>query len=390
MTKESLKIAFAHNACIEYRLPLFEKLSQDYNVNFYFEWFDSSLSREKPSFKFQFLKSIKISQDYSFSPLLFFHLLLGRYNLFIAGAIGQINTYIAFFVSRLLRKPFIFWDETWYWPCTKLRTLFWPIIIWTLKNAEAIVVPGSKSKDFYLSISAEFNNKIFVAPNASLLPQNQSIANRAEKLKEMLELKNKKVILYCGRLIKQKGLEYLIDAFKIFQKQNINSVLLVVGGQYGCGERYDLQELDVFRDVVGADKIHFTGWVDTMEKAAYFLLADVVVVPSIFFDEGSEVWGFTVNESMSVGKPVVATTAVGAAHDLIQNGINGYVVPDKNSKALFQAINMTIGTSSKQKKMGAQSLRILEKDFTYKNMLLGFKKAMKFVLDSPEIKHRVI
>ena len=138
-----MNVAFVHNAFIEYRIPLFEKLSRDYNLNFYFEWFDSSLSRSKPTFKFRFLKSIKITKDHSFSPLLFFHLLKGRYNLFIAGAIGQINTYIAYLTSSLLRKPFIFWDENWYWPSTKLRRLAWPIILQTVKNAHAIVVPGS-------------------------------------------------------------------------------------------------------------------------------------------------------------------------------------------------------------------------------------------------------
>ena len=371
---------YKRQAFIEYRIPLFEKLSLDYDISFYFEWFDSSLSRSKPTFKFQFLKSTKITNNYSFSPLLFFYLLKGRYNLFIAGAIGQINTYITNLVSRLLRKPFIYWDENWYWPSTKLRRLAWPIILQTLKNAQAIVVPGSKAKDFYLSINPQLKNKIFIAPNTSLLPENQNIHAQADLLRKSLKLNGKKVILYCGRLIRVKGFEHLIKAFSKLQQYDADTVLLVMGGMYGSGSKYSPEEIKSMYSIYGDDKVQFTGTIRNPRKAAYFLLADVVVVPSIFMADEYEVWGFAVNESMSVGKPVIATTAVGAAYDLIQNGINGYIVPDKDSEALFQAIKMVIADSSKQKEMGAQSLLILQKGFTYKSMSLGFKKAIKFAL----------
>ena len=111
MAEGKLKMAFVHNAFIEYRIPLFKNLCRIYNINFFFEWFDLSLGKNKDELPFQLLKSFKINDQYSASPMLFFHLLKGKYNLFIAGAIGQINTYLTFFVSRLLKKPFIYWDE---------------------------------------------------------------------------------------------------------------------------------------------------------------------------------------------------------------------------------------------------------------------------------------
>ena len=377
MAKKNLKVAFVHNAFIEYRTPFFNKLSSEHDVRFFFEWFDSTFAKSKPGFVFHFLRSFKISEDYSFSPLLFFYLLNGKYNLFVAGAIGQLNTYVAFFVSRLLRKPFIFWDENWYWTCTKWKLLVWPYMLHTINNSKAIVVPGSKSKDFYLSINPSLKNRIFIAPNVSLLPQNQRIRTKAKEFRRALKLNNKKVVLYCGRLVKQKGFAYLARAFEKVQQCNSNAFLLVIGGQHGYGEIYSNDELGEFRKAIGENNIHFTGWVESSEKAAYFLLADVVVVPSIFFEGGSEVWGFAVNESMSVGKPVVATKAVGASYDLIINGTNGYIVNDKDSEALFRAIKLIIDDPLKQEKMGIQALRILNNGFTYEHMLLFFKKAIK-------------
>ena len=242
------------------------------------------------------------------------------------------------------------------------------------------MVPGSKAKEFYLSINPQLKNKLFIAPNVSILPQNQVIHAQADLLRKSLNLDGKKVLLYCGRLIKVKGFEYLLDTFSKLQQHNDDLVLLVIGGLYGSGCKYSPEEIKSMYHIYGGEKVLFTGTIMNPKKAAYFLLADVVVVPSIFMTEEYEVWGFAVNESMSVGKPVIATEAVGAAYDLIHDGVNGYIVPDKDSEALFQAIKMIIDDPSKQKEMGAQSLRILQEGFTYESMSLGFKKAIKFAI----------
>lgn len=382
MVKTKLKIAFIHNAYVEYRIPFFEKLSSQYRVSFFFEWFDKSIDVNKSRFLFRFLKSLKIINNYSFSPLLFFYLLRGKYNLFIAGAIGEVNTYIAYFASILLHKPFIFWDENWYLPPTSWRRLTWPFLLQILNRSKAIIVPGSKSKELYLSINPLLSEKIFVAPNASLLHPNQITDIKVKNLRESLKIGDKKVILYFGRLIKQKGFEYLAKAFEKLQQYHSKVFLLVVGGQYGHGERYSIKELENLSKVISPDKIRFTGWIEAAEKTTYFLLADVVVVPSIFFLEGSEVWGFSVNEAMSVGKPVIATKAVGAAHDLIHNGINGFIVPDKNPEALYKAIKLVINDSCNQKTMGSKSLLLLKDGFTYEHMLLGFTEGISFALNT--------
>jgi glycosyltransferase involved in cell wall biosynthesis len=310
--------------------------------------------------------------------MLFIHLLNGKYNFFISGAIGQVNTYITFIVSRLLRKPFIFYDENWYWPRIKWRHIIWPFLSLILKNANAIIVPGSRSKEFYISINPSIENKIFIAPNVSLLPQNIGVKLRADALRKKLSLENKKVIVYCGRLVKVKGFEYLLKAFLKIQECNPNTVLLVIGGVYGTGNKYGIEELEKIYRIFGHDKVHFIGTKVNPEKAAYFLLADVIVVPSIFLGDEYEVWGFAVNESMSAGKPVVVTRAVGSAYDLIQNGKNGYIVPDKDPEALSEAISLILDDSCKRQMMGKLSLQIIQERFKYENMFLGFEQAIKF------------
>ncbi|MBN2604096.1 MAG: glycosyltransferase family 4 protein [Candidatus Thermoplasmatota archaeon] len=383
-TKNQLKIAFVFYAYLGYRIPLFEKLSSEYNMHFFFEYFDSSFKRDTKhasKIRLNFLKRIKLTSKYFFSPSLFLYLIKGRYDVFIGGNIGEINTYITCLVARLLRKPFVFWDENWYWPSKKWRRFAWPIILWAINNSQAIVVSGSKSKEFYCAINYSIRRKTFVEPNVSLLPKSKEISSHTKVLRKSLKLNKKKIIVYYGRLIKVKGFEYLFEAFSKIQKHFPDAFLLVIGGVYGTGEKYSYEKLDNMRKVYGNDKVHFTGTlVDPNQKAAYLLLADVVVVPSIFAGDEYEVWGFVLNESMSMGKPVIATKAVGAAYDLIQNGINGFIVPEKDPESLFVAIKNILEDPLKQQTMGVNSLKLLETNFSYEHISMGFKNAIEFLL----------
>ncbi len=61
--------------------------------------------------------------------------------------------------------------------------------------------------------------------------------------------------------------------------------------------------------------------------------ADVLVVPSLF-----EPWGLVVHEGLAYGLPVITTDQVGAADDLIESGVNGYIVAPGSSDALVAAM----------------------------------------------------
>ena len=70
-------------------------------------------------------------------------------------------------------------------------------------------------------------------------------------------------------------------------------------------------------------RVHFIGWVSYDEMPFYYAYAKVSVLPSI-----SEPWGLVVNESMSCGTPVIASTRCGCSPELIRRGVSGYnIVP---------------------------------------------------------------
>jgi glycosyltransferase involved in cell wall biosynthesis len=82
-------------------------------------------------------------------------------------------------------------------------------------------------------------------------------------------------------------------------------------------------------------RIHFAGFHNQNEIAAWYAAADAIVLPS----EGGETWGLVVNEAMACGLPAVVSEAAGCAPDLIEPGRTGYTFPTGNVELLADRID---------------------------------------------------
>ena len=68
---------------------------------------------------------------------------------------------------------------------------------------------------------------------------------------------------------------------------------------------------------------------------------------------------------MLCGKPVIATDAVGAAYDLIEEGRNGFLVPERDEHALYEKLKLLVGDEKLVRQMGAESRRIIDERYQY-------------------------
>lgn len=378
-TGNGLKIAFIHNRYIGYRLPFFEKLAKLYDIKFFFDQIDPKTKVQKRLFVYTVLRSVQILKsslyDVTWSPMLPYHLLKGKYNIFIGADLGQPGTYVAFIVAKLLRKPFILCNEGWSYSRTLIRSLRQPFLNVMVHKSNAFVVPGTRANEFFLGCSVD-PEKIFIAPNASICVLDRNIAIEKEKMKERLGIRDKKVILYFGRLVRGKGLYSLIEAFTKLQEE-ISDLFLLIAGE---GEiKKELEKLCLARKI---NSIFLPSTYSRTQKALYFSLADIVVLPSVLDEYYVDVWGLVLNEAMSVCKPVISTTAVGAAYDLIENGINGYIIKEGDAQALYDALKKMLSDSEKLEEMGRRSKEIIEQGFTYEHMTQGFVRAIQYIANS--------
>lgn len=161
------------------------------------------------------------------------------------------------------------------------------------------------------------------------------------------------IILGVGRLVYKKGFRYLIEAIsQVCRKEN--NVKLLVGGDGDLREEL----VNLTKSLKLEDKVIFLGNIPRDKIIYYYNLSDVLVAPSIVDNKGNVDGGPVVSlESMACGKPQILTDVLGMA-DFIKNGVNGYVVPEKNAKALASAILELIKSKKNRKHMGVLNRNI--------------------------------
>ena len=109
-------------------------------------------------------------------------------------------------------------------------------------------------------------------------------------------------------------------------------------------------------------------------------LADLFVLPSVTMPTGKEPWGLVVNEAMNQGLPVIATEAVGAAAGgLVQPGVNGFIVPERDSEALAQAMRRILGDENLRRQMSHNARQIVT-GWDNQRMVKGFEEAIDYAV----------
>ena len=147
---------------------------------------------------------------------------------------------------------------------------------------------------------------------------------------------NEILILFVGYLDTFKGIFELVNAFYEINKRNKNVKLMMVG----TGPKKDELKKEVSKLSLN-DFVIFTGKISSFEMHKYYQAADIFTLPS--YGEGGGP-PLVVLEAMSCGIPVVVTD-VGGIPEIIEDGINGFVVLSKDKMILIQKLRVLITDS---------------------------------------------
>jgi len=207
----------------------------------------------------------------------------------------------------------------------------------------------------------------------------QYLEEKRKKIEEELKIEKKKIILCVARLIKRKGIHYLIKAFAKLKREMGNVSLVIVGGEdyYGSEKFYGDKLRKLCLDLNISKDVHFVGHIKSDDLPSYYFMCNLLVFPSIA-DTFADTGGLPISDAMYFGKPVISIDVVGFAYDLVKDGLNGFMVPEKDSDALYEAMKKIISDPELEKKMGEESRRIVKEDFTYEHMIKGFKEAIEY------------
>jgi len=338
-----------------YRIPVFNALAQEAGIDLHVIF----LAENDPT-----LRQWRVYKDeirFSFQILHSWRRRLGKYNgllnwgvssslrraspdAILCAGYNYIASWQSMWWARRNRVPFLVWVESTAADQRGNNLLIESLKTKFLRSSNAFVVPG-RSSFAYLQSYGTPRGLIYTAPNAVdvdfFVQESEEARHNAAPLRRDLQLPAR-YFLFVGRLIREKGIFDLLDAYGALPSELRAAIGLVIVGE---GNGRSALEGRAAKTVPGA--VHFAGFVHREQLPSYYALSEVLVFPT-----RSDPWGLVVNEAMACGLPVISSGAAGCAADLVEDYWNGRVLPAGDIHQFAHAMNEVAGDAALRSLMG--------------------------------------
>ena len=205
-------------------------------------------------------------------------------------------------------------------PPAMLHKIGRDVVKFYLKKADEIIAPTNMIAKVAEHYGIE--KPIDILPTG--IPDSKCVANagRLKKMNSALfkkfpQLKGKRILLYAGRVVKEKNLLFLYDVLEKVKKECPKTALLFVGN--GIYED-ELKEIATERGLT--DSVAFTGYIPSDDMVYFYKMASVFAFPS-----KTETQGLVTIEAMLSGLPVVAIGEMGTVN-VMQGDNGGFMVKE--------------------------------------------------------------
>ena len=188
-----------------------------------------------------------------------------------------------------------------------------------------------------------------------------SAEQRREARSTLGILPQQSLVLFAGRLAEDKGVGYLLDAWRtIEQSSDGDSLTLVLAGaELHQGEFRNRGERELRR-------ARFVGKVPDVRPLLH--AADVLVLPSL-----TEGLSNIALEAMASGLPVVGT-AIGGLKEQITNGITGLLIPPRDADALVRAVTTLLRDAALRSEIGAAARVSVERRYSLASVVDAYEE----------------
>lgn len=352
-----MQVLFMTNMPSPYRVDFFNELGKFCNLTVMFErerdyGRDSRYTADKyKNFKAIFPKGIPVSDAEAFCPGVI-TLLLKKFDQIIVGNYYSPTGMLAIGFMKLMHIPYILSSDG---GIVKDDSAFkYKLKKFFIGSASKWLSTGKMTTEYLVYYGAK-QDKTFVYPFTSL--KESDIVTRPltkeEKniIRQELNMTEEKIVISVGQFIYRKGYDVLLKACA-----DLNQDI----GVYIIGGTPTKEYLDI-KESLHLKHVHFVDFMSKEEIKKYYKAADLFVLPT-----REDIWGLVINEAMAHGVPVITTDRCVAGLELINNGINGYIVPCDDSIAIAEKIGIYFETSTDH--MNNNCLSII-KGYTVENMV---------------------
>ncbi|BAY92042.1 MULTISPECIES: glycosyltransferase family 4 protein [unclassified Tolypothrix] len=217
------------------------------------------------------------------------------------------------------------------------------------------------------------SNKLLFSPHAvdsdRFLSQAETAKQQAIAWKQEIGIpQDHAVILFAGKFEAKKR---PVDLLQAFLQAKLDRVSLLFVGDGNLEKELKSQAL-------GQENIYFVPFQNQSLMPRTYAIADLVVLPSY---GNYETWGLAINEAMCLSRPVIVSTHVGCAQDLVHPGKNGLIFPAGDVSALAQSLQEAFSDRQRLHSWGEEGRRIVS-DYSYMQATQGLNQALNYIIKS--------
>lgn len=362
---KKIKILIFHPYLAPYRIDLYNKLSEDYNIFVLLTGspneistlgFNLDLVNAQAKFKYQYItnglrigrhlmSSVFIKTIHEFKPDIIFTHELGLNTLFAIWAKTHHYNYKIY--TTIDDSPMMARSYEWKRECLRQ---------YVAKRTNGFIVVNPEVKDYLEGEYKTVQNKAIYFPiiqdDIVLSNKINQASEKAISLQKQYELQQKRIILFVGRLEAIKCPDLLLHTFKDIQSDK--DVLVIVGSGSLSNELHNYIQNNDLKNVI------MPGRLSGRDLYAWYYLAHIFVLPSKF-----EPFGAVVNEALIAGCYTIVSNKVGAS--ALINKYNGAVIDINDLHSFRNILNCSLRNIKEQK----EHKSLMDKTFTeyYKKLI---------------------
>lgn len=216
---------------------------------------------------------------------------------------------------------------------------------WSVSHASAVIVCSEAMREEVATLFHPDPDRVTVIPNG--IDPAEWTATPARRRRMRAEY-GTPLVVYCGRLEDEKGVQVLIDALPLLREQQPEARAVIIG----TGSATARLKARAHRRRLGS-AVTFTGYIPDDDVRAIVAAADVAVVPSLY-----EPFGFVALEAMALGAPVVVSRTGGLA-TIVEDGRTGRLTTPGDAADLARVLGEVLSAPRAAKARAAAARTVV-------------------------------
>jgi glycosyltransferase involved in cell wall biosynthesis len=215
------------------------------------------------------------------------------------------------------------------------------------KDSKSILLSSLLEYDIAQFVS---KNDIYICPNG--IPQNFYSSDL------LINKKNKNdtcQILFFSNLNESKGLFILLEACKLLMIRKIPFRCILIGEEGDISVNHLIYKI---RDLNLQNVAEYQGKKYGKDKDLAFCESDIFIFPTFY-----ETFGLVNLEAMQHSLPIISTRE-GGIPDIVKDGVNGFLIPNRNSKVLADKLEILLSNPELRYAMGLAGKKMYDEKFT--------------------------